>query len=167
MNNAVIKTLKLDCTYRPLEVIDSLEALILCIVGKAIAVEEYEHRINSPSRTFNLPSVIVLKSVVKFMNYTLSPNRSNILWRDKGICQYCANKFNNADLTLDHIIPKSRGGQNSWTNLVACCKDCNQIKSNRTPEEARMKLIAKPKKPTDSILRNMHEMHSSWENYLW
>jgi len=162
-----MKTLKLDLTYRPVGVIDCLEALVLCIVGKATAVEEYDHEVNSPSLSFKIPSVIVLKNVVKFMNQGLRPTRSNIIWRDHNKCQYCANDFAAGELTLDHIVPRSRGGKNTWTNLVACCKKCNQTKRDRTPEEADMKLLKKPLKPHNSILRHANTIEPIWNIYLW
>ena len=83
-----MKTLKLDLSYRPIGIIDCLEALVMCIVGKAVAVEEYEEEISSPSVTFKIPSVIVLRIVVKYMSNSLNANRSNIIWRDKNQCQY-------------------------------------------------------------------------------
>jgi len=162
-----MKTLKLDFSYRPIEVIDSLEALVMCIVGKAVAVEEYEEEISSPSMTFKIPSVIVLKRLVKYINSTLYVNRNNIFWRDRGQCQYCGIIETPKELTLDHIIPKSRGGKNTWKNLVTCCKICNQEKRDRTPEEAEMKLLNKPKAPRYSILRDMKDICPSWKIYLW
>ena len=83
--------LKLDSAYRPIEVIDAIEALVMCIVGKASVIETYEKRISSPSVTFDLPAVIVLKTVVKFRLTTVACNRINIIWRDQNQCQYCKN----------------------------------------------------------------------------
>lgn len=162
-----MKTLKLDLTYRPVGVIDCLEALVLCIVGKATAVEEYDSEVKSPSVSFKIPSVIVLKNVVKFINQGLRPTRNNIIWRDHGKCQYCANNFALSELTLDHVVPRSRGGKNTWTNLVACCKKCNQAKRDRTPEEAEMELLRKPLKPHNSILRHANAIEPIWNIYLW
>ena len=162
-----MKTLKLDLTYRPVGVIDCLEALVLCIVGKATAVEEYDEEVNSPSLSFKIPSVIVLKNVVKFMNQGLRPTRSNIIWRDHNKCQYCTCDFTTSELTLDHVVPRSRGGKNTWTNLVACCRKCNQAKRDRTPEEAGMELLRKPLKPHNSILRHAHGIEPIWNIYLW
>ena len=162
-----MKTLKLDLTYRPVGVIDCLEALVLCIVGKATAVEEYDSEVNSPSVSFKIPSVIVLKNVVKFINQGLRPTRNNIIWRDHGKCQYCANNLALSELTLDHVVPRSRGGKNTWTNLVACCKKCNQAKRDRTPEEAGMELLRKPLKPHNSILRYASKIEPIWNIYLW
>ena len=85
-----MKTLKLDATYRPVGIVDCIEALVLCIVGKAVAVEEYEEDISSPSVTFKIPSVIVLKTIVKYFDFQLSPNRTNVIWRDNNACQYCS-----------------------------------------------------------------------------
>ena len=113
-----MKTLKLDSTYRPVGVIDCIEALVMCIVGKATAVEEYEDEISSPSVTFKLPSVIVLKTVVKFISRGIKPSRNNILWRDKNQCQYCGVIESPREMTIDHVVPRSRGGENSWSNLV-------------------------------------------------
>lgn len=162
-----MKTLKLDSTYRPVGVIDCIEALVMCIVGKATAVEEYEDEISSPSVTFKLPSVIVLKTVVKFINTGIRPARNNILWRDKNQCQYCGVIESSRDMTIDHVTPRSRGGENTWSNLVTCCKKCNQKKGNRTPEEANMSLLNKPVKPRNSVLRQISDVQPIWNIYLW
>lgn len=162
-----MKTLKLDFTYRPVDIVDCLEALVLCIVGKAIAVEEYDEEIASPSVTFKIPSVIVLKNIVKYVNHELRPTRNNIIWRDNNTCQYCGYVGCSSNLTLDHVMPKSRGGQNTWKNLVASCKKCNQKKRDRTPEEAGMKLLNKPKKPKNSVLKSIKEIQPIWNIYLW
>lgn len=162
-----MKTLKLDATYRPIEVIDSLDALVLCILGKARAIENYEEQISSPSVTFNFPCVIVLDKAVKFSQNNAKPNRTNVLWRDNNICQYCNNKFLPNELTLDHVIPKSRGGKNTWFNLVTCCKECNQKKRNKTPEEARMSLVRPPFKPKNVLMRHIEPHLSVWKEYIW
>ena len=162
-----MKTLKLDATYRPVGIVDCIEALVLCIVGKAVAVEEYEEDISSPSITFKIPSVIVLKTIVKYFDFQLSPNRTNVIWRDNNACQYCSKKMQSSDLTMDHVLPKSCGGENTWTNLVTCCKKCNQKKRDRTPKEAGMKLRKKPIKPKVSLLRYANEIIPIWNIYLW
>lgn len=162
-----MKTLKLDATYRPIGVVDCLEALVMCIVGKATAVEEYEEEISSPSITFKIPSVIVLKTVVKFISTGIRPSRNNIFWRDKNQCQYCGVIESPRDMTIDHVIPRSRGGENTWSNLVTCCKRCNQKKGNRTPEEANMSLLNKPVKPRNSVLRQISDVQPIWNIYLW
>ena len=130
--------LKLDASYRPIEVIDALEALVMCIIGKATPVETYDKKIKSTTKAFDLPAVIVLKTVVKFRFTTVACNRQNIIWRDGNQCQYCANFFPDDKLTMDHVIPKSRGGKNTWENLVAAGKKCNQKKGYRTTNESGM-----------------------------
>tara|TARA_A100000164_G_scaffold378676_1_gene420885 strand:+ start:616 stop:1152 length:537 start_codon:yes stop_codon:yes gene_type:complete len=162
-----LKTLKLDLTYRPIEVIDSIEALVLCLVGKAIAVEEYENTIRSPSSMFQLPSVIVLKNLVKYRITTIHCTRENVMARDKYTCQYCGDRPLKKELTLDHVLPKSRGGQNTWQNLVSACKKCNQKKGNKTPKEARMFPMNKPCKPKYDFLGNVNFVQDVWLNYLW
>ena len=86
------KSLKLDSSYRPLEVIDSLEALVLCLCGKAVAVEKYCRKIKTVKESFQLPAVIVLNKMVKFRYSGLSPNKHNVFWRDNYQCQYCGVK---------------------------------------------------------------------------
>ncbi len=161
--------LKLDASYRPIEVIDAIEALVMCIIGKATPVETYETKINSPSKTFDLPAVIVLKSIVKFRFTTVACNRTNIVWRDNNQCQYCANYFPTDKLTMDHVLPKSRGGKNTWENLVTACMKCNQKKGSRTPKESGMIPLKKPVRPKANILRTVSKSQISelWKNYLW
>jgi len=164
-----MKALKLDSSFRPIEVIDALEALVLCIVGKARAIEIYGQKIRSATRSFDLPAVIVLNRYVKFRLSVVSPNRINVLSRDNNRCQYCAKTFPERELTLDHIIPKSRGGGNTWTNLVAACKKCNQKKGAKIPQESGMHPLRKPVKPKLSVLKSVSEAEISelWKNYLW
>ena len=161
--------LKLDSSYRPLEIVDAVEALVLCLIGKAYAVETYQQKVRSVSESFELPAVIVLTRYVKFKFKTISPTRKNIIWRDDNKCQYCAKEYESKILTLDHILPRSKGGKNTWTNLVAACKKCNQKKGNRTPEQAGMKLIRIPVHPKTTILNMLEvkQVNDLWKNYLW
>ena len=163
------KALKLDSSYRPLEIVDAVEALVLCLIGKAYAVETYKEKIRSVSESFELPAVIVLTRYVKFKFKTISPTRKNIIWRDENRCQYCAKEFESRTLTLDHIVPRSKGGKNTWLNLVAACKKCNQKKGDRTPEDAGMKLIRAPERPRTTIwnMLGTEKVSDLWKNYLW
>lgn len=164
-----MKALKLDSSYRPVDVIDAVEALVLCIIGKARIIESYKKEIKSVTQSFKLPAVIVLNRYVKFRFSYVACNRINVLWRDKNQCQYCGVVFKPKELTLDHIIPKSRGGKNTWTNLVAACKKCNQKKGDKTISESGMKIIRKPKVPKTTILKSLENSQISdlWKNYLW
>lgn len=164
-----MKTLKLDSSYRPVAVIDSIEALVLCIIGKAKAIERYAETINSVKESFELPAVIVLNKYIKFRFSYMSCNKMNILWRDNNQCQYCSKPLRSGNLTIDHILPKSKGGNNSWLNLVAACKRCNQKKGDKTPAESGMYLKRKPYIPKTNILKsiNKEQISPKWKNYLW
>jgi len=162
-----MKALKLDATYRPVEIIDAIEALVLCIIGKAMALESYTKEIYSPARSFKIPAVIVLRNVVKYKFNGIVCNRQNVLWRDQNRCQYCSKIFATENLTIDHVIPKSRGGNKTWKNLVAACKKCNQKKGCRTPIECGMILIRNPTKPKLTILKTTNRISDLWKNYLW
>ena len=163
------KTLKLDSSYRPIEVVDSLEALVLCLVGKAYAVETYAKEIRSVSKSFSLPAVIVLTRYVRFKFKAIPCSRKNVIWRDKSQCQYCAKIFDKDSLTIDHVLPRSKGGGNTWTNLVAACKKCNQKKGDRTPEQANMDLLRVPAAPKTNVLLSLGSEPIShlWKDYLW
>ena len=163
------KALKLDSAFRPIEIVDSIEALVLCLVGKAYAVENYSKEINSISQTFQLPAVIVLRRYIKNKFKRVACTRKNIIWRDDKQCQYCSKYFEEDLLTVDHVLPRSRGGQNSWSNLVTACKKCNQKKGNNTPKEAGMPLLRTPKEPKPNVLRTVNKKQFSflWQDYLW
>jgi 5-methylcytosine-specific restriction endonuclease McrA len=160
-------TLKLDASYRPVEVIEALEALVMCLIGKAKVLEEHEMEICSPTKTFKLPAVIVINRVIKYALLGSRATRRNVCLRDDNTCQYCDKRFAYADLTIDHVIPKSRGGSNDWTNLVACCKRCNQNKGPRTPVEANMKLSREPYQPHYTELKIKIYYQDIWQDYLW
>ena len=162
-----MKALKLDATYRPVGIIDAIEALVLCIIGKATALENYTREIRSPVQSFKIPAVIVLKNVVRYRFSGIICNRQNIIWRDQNKCQYCSAVFSTDNLTVDHVIPKSRGGQKTWKNLVAACKKCNQKKGCRTPQECGMMLSRQPTKPKTNIFKTTTQVSHLWKNYLW
>jgi len=164
-----VKTLKLDSSFRPIDIISSVEALVMCLVGKARALESYTQTVKSVSESFALPSVIVLNRYVKFRFSYVVCSRANLFHRDQSECQYCGKYRDHKSMTIDHVIPKSRGGKNTWENLVVACKKCNQKKGNKTPAEAGMRLLRLPKKPKESILRTIKREHINpdWKNYLW
>jgi hypothetical protein len=153
-------TLKLDAAWNPIDIIDGFKGFNMCYSGRANMVLKYEEGF--------FPAVIVLKEYIRkdFVSYNC--NRKNVIWRDKNLCQYCGNKFSFHELTMDHVIPKSRGGDKSWENIVACCKKCNTKKSNKTPEEARMPLIKKPSVPRWSIqfLLRDKEIPNEWNDFI-
>jgi 5-methylcytosine-specific restriction endonuclease McrA len=120
---------------------------------------------------------IYLPNVIRLRTYRHIPvrlqvvTRKNIYLRDANTCQYCGSKLKSDDLTLDHIIPKSRGGKSSWDNMVACCRVCNSRKDNRTPEEAGMPLLHRPLPATvhtgRHVLRSMGLEVQEWGRYLF
>ena len=163
--DAKFYTLKLDAAWQPLEIIDSLKGFSMVYSGRARIVENYTQQFNA---LFYYPSVIVLKNYVRTRPVYLSPTRLNIYWRDLYKCQYCCEKFHESKLTLDHVIPKSKGGLKSWENLVTSCGRCNQKKGSKTPFEASMKLFKVPTKPKFSVFRTKPHLKIplSWKKFI-
>jgi len=145
-----METLVLNASYEPIRVINWERAMYYLFTEKADLVTTYANKIvRSAYEVFKVPKVIKLRKYVKLLsNLTnVKYSRKGILKRDKLMCQYCGKKCSNKTATLDHIIPKSRGGKNNWTNIVTACFKCNGMKGDRTPREASMKLLSKPKRP--------------------
>ena len=163
--NTYQHTLKLDAAWQPLEIIDSLKGFSMVYSGRARVVENHIQQFNA---FFYYPSIIVLNTYIRKKPVHLSPTRSNIYWRDMYRCQYCYETFSHPKLTLDHVIPKSRGGVKSWENIVTCCTKCNQKKGNRTPDESFMKLFKVPTVPKFSALRTnpFTKVPLSWKKFL-
>ena len=162
------RVLVLNQSYEPISVCSAKKAFLLIFLLKADPVAEREDRVlRSVNATYPYPSVIRLSSYirVRFKNVELS--RRNILRRDNNQCQYCGKIT--TPLTLDHIIPRSRGGMDTWDNLVTACIRCNNRKGNQTPEEAGIKLAKQPRKPHHVIfLKNfMGKVDEAWKPYLF
>lgn len=116
-----------------------------------------------------IPRIIVLLFFDRLPRKEIKLTRYNVFERDRHMCQYCGQTFDRKELNLDHVIPRDRGGQTTWENIVCSCIPCNTRKSNRTPAEAKMKLIKKPKKPRLRTFLNVsvHKMpHHSWRHFL-
>jgi len=103
--------------------------------------------IHTPSMQIRLPEVILLTAFNGFIKREVRLSRRNIFERDNHRCQYCGQRFAKSDLTIDHVLPRSRGGRDTWANLVLACVRCNIRKANRTPEEAHMHLLKRPTVP--------------------
>lgn len=103
--------------------------------------------IHTPTMRIRIPEVIILRAFNGFIRREVRFSRRNIFERDKNTCQYCARVLPKPDLTIDHLVPRSRGGHDTWTNLVLACVPCNVKKGNRTPKEAHMPLVRRPVKP--------------------
>jgi len=163
-----IAVLKLDSSFKPIEVITWEEAFLLTWLKKAWAVEYSDKWVHSATKAFQIPSVIVLFQYIDEKFFTLPCTRKNILIRDDNRCQYCAKSFREADLTIDHVVPKSKGGNSRWTNVVAACKPCNQKKRDYLIEEAPVSLIKRPRKPSyrSIILKRFQDTNIQWKEYF-
>jgi 5-methylcytosine-specific restriction endonuclease McrA len=142
------RVLVLNATYEPLSIISVQRAIVLLLKEKAELIEAAEERLHASRMSLPVPLVIRLVYYVRIpRQVTLSPTRYTVLLRDNFTCQYCGSAPGRVNLTLDHILPRSRGGQTSWDNVVAACKPCNVRKGDRTPEEAAMVLRKRPGRP--------------------
>lgn len=162
MNNRV---LVLNQDYRPLMVCSVQRAFILVYMNKSEMVRSANgHKINSVTQSFPMPSVIRLNRYVNAPYKGVALTRQNVFKRDNFECQYCGTR---RDLTLDHVLPSSRGGKHAWTNLATACKRCNAKKGDYTPEEAQMILKRKPYKPSYALfLHDNNSPHTEWDEYL-
>ncbi len=113
---------------------------------------------------FKRPTIVRLNKYVYIPHKKVTLSRYNIYRRDDYSCVYCDSKDN---LTIDHVKPKSKGGKNTWENLVTCCKKCNQRKGNRTPEESGIHLIEAPYEPKGLGYRFKSYSQELWKDYLW
>lgn len=141
LNNLV---LVLNACFEPCNVVTVKRALTLVLGGKAVVESPGKETVQTAHATFPVPSVIRLIVYRRIPRMTRSVSRKNILLRDRFTCQYCGAVFVTSKLTLDHVVPRSKGGGNSWENLVTSCKPCNALKADRTPQEAGMRLLHKP-----------------------
>ncbi len=142
VNKAV---LVLNQNYEPLNVCNLRRALVLVIDGKAEILEEHPSWICSPRRVFPSPSVIRMVYLIRRPRPRVKLTRREVFIRDNFTCQYCGRQ--GSDLTIDHIIPRSRGGGHSWDNLVSACKSCNHRKGGKSLSQARMDLRTVPAEP--------------------
>jgi 5-methylcytosine-specific restriction endonuclease McrA len=164
-------TLLLNSTFEPLMVVSWKKAVILVMLEKVEVIEEYDRIIRGVNFGLKAPAVIRLNRYFRRKTPIVKFSRQNLYLRDRGRCQYCGNLFESRGLTYDHVIPRSRGGQTDWTNVVTCCVPCNLKKGGRTPEEAGMSLIRKPKAPIWipmlTVSLGLHEPPEPWKNYLY
>ncbi len=162
------RVLILNASYEPLHVCSVKRAVSLLMHEVAERIEDSDKVLRSPSQLFPVPSVIRLKKFVKRpYRQRVAFNRKNVFRRDDHSCQYCGVKA--SELTLDHVLPRSRGGSTSWENVVACCHKCNARKRDRLPEEANMNLSRKPFAPQfmfSSAFGLISDVDPLWEPYL-
>lgn len=161
-----MRTLVLNAGYEPLAVISFRRALVLVMNQKAaIVTVDAEHPVFGSTTSFDRPSVIILTRYVRIPQSRLVPvSRRGVLRRDANRCAYCDRHAT----TIDHVQPRSRGGEDSWENLVACCLACNNAKGDRTPREMGWTLRFRPKAPHGSawVVRGIERPESAWDEYL-
>src|ERR1700757_274427 len=137
--------LVLNASYEPINICGARRALVLVLKGVARTEEEQGAILHAARVRVPMPSVIRLLEYRRIPHQTRALSRKNILLRDRNTCQYCGEVVASGELTLDHVIPRSRGGTSPWENLFACCHLCNRRKENRLPAETGMKLLREPR----------------------
>ena len=156
-------------SYYPLSVWSWQDAIKSVFLQRVTIVSNYDRVVSSPSFSMKLPSVIALKN---FINPQSNPNftRFNVFLRDKFLCQYCGS---GNELTFDHLLPRSKGGQTNWNNVVTACSSCNVKKGGRLFINSGMTLNQKPYQPTTEDLHKNGKnfppnfLHKSWMDYLY
>ncbi len=165
-----MRTLVLNAGYEPMQLISWQRALCLVLSAKAELVAEYGEAVRSVSRRFPLPSVVRLTRYVTYVRHfgLLKCTRRNVFLRDQYQCQYCGVRCSPALATLDHVVPRSKGGRTSWDNVVTCCHACNRHKGDKSPKEMSMRLLRVPRRPhwTDVLEDQENPYHNSWLPYL-
>ena len=167
MNSAV---LVLNASYEPLSIISVKRAIVLLLKEKAELVEAAERHLQSEHVRLPQPLVIRLVQYIRVPGRLALPlTRRFVLARDHYTCQYCSAQPGHNALTIDHVIPRSRGGVKRWDNVVAACRTCNQRKGSRTPKEAHMQLLREPFRPRYIALALVGELqeHDAWRKYMY
>ncbi|KAA6231849.1 HNH endonuclease [Chlorobium phaeovibrioides] len=162
------KVLVLNSSYEPLSVCDAQKAILLLFGGKAVPVTHHPERfICTVTETYPMPSIVRLTVFVRVPYKRIMLNRKNIIRRDAFQCQYCGKT--DAPLTIDHIIPRSRGGEDSWENLITACRRCNSKKGSRTPREAGMPIMKQPQRPNHLMFMQQLTAAAAedWKPYLY
>ena len=162
------RVLVLNASYEPINVCTMRRAAVLVLKERAEVLEEREGALRSERLALQRPCVIRLHRYVRIPRdvHRRKITRKAVLARDAWTCQYCGHQA--AGLTVDHVIPRSRGGPSEWDNIVAACAPCNRRKGNRTPHEARMHPSSHPKPPGPTVFIRIASprIPAAWEAYL-
>lgn len=159
-------------SYFPLSVWPWQDAVKAVFLGRVNIVSEYERMVRSPTLTMRLPSVVSLKEYIPTARRPAF-TRFNVFLRDRFTCQYCGVRSPAEGLTFDHVIPKSRGGRTTWSNVVAACEPCNLRKGGLMPAAAHMFPRIRPRQPTTVELQENgrayppNYLHESWRDFLY
>ncbi len=162
-----VKVLLLNQNYEPVTVVSAQKAIILTFLEKVEIVERHDRWVHSQHTALPLPSIVRLLRYIRIPNQHVELSRRNILKRDNFRCQYCGTT--KGPFTVDHIIPKVKGGGESWENLVCACVRCNNRKGDRTPEQANLKLVKSPRRPSHLffIQHHMGVSDDCWKPYIF
>ncbi len=163
--------LVLNASYEPINICGARRALVLVLKGIARTEEEHGMTLHAQRSRIAMPSVIRLLEYRRIPHQTRALSRKNILLRDRNSCQYCGVVLPSAELTLDHVVPRSRGGNSTWENLVACCHACNRRKGNRLLHEIDDMALLKEPRPfslhtSRQIMRMLGRGDDRWRKYL-
>jgi len=164
------QVLVLNATYEPMSVVSVRRAVLLLLKEKAEIVEAAEAYLRSARIQLPVPLVIRLVCYVRIPHRLALPvSRRTVLARDQYTCQYCSTQPGRALLTMDHVIPRSRGGDTCWENVVTACGPCNRRKGGRTPEEAQMPVLKSPRRPRYLALTLLEgsSAHETWDKYMY
>ncbi len=157
------RSLVLNATFEPLGVVAARRAVVLVIKEKAEILESNGVVFHSEHVTIPAPSVVKLRAFIRVPPRARTAlTRRAVFARDNWACQYCGNAAEN----VDHVVPKSKGGEHSWENVVAACRRCNQRKENRTYHEVGLKLRTQPRAPRDGFRLSLGRLEPEWEAYL-
>lgn len=164
--------LVLNASYEPINICGARRALVLVLKGVARTEEEQNNILHAARVRMPMPSVIRLLEYRRIPHQTRALSRKNILLRDRNTCQYCGCVLTTSELTLDHVLPRSKGGTSTWENLVACCHDCNRRKGSQLLHELQdMKLMREPRPfslhTSRHIMRMLGSGDAAWRKYLY
>lgn len=161
------KVLLLNSDYEPLSVCGPNRAMRLLLLGKVDSVEPEGMVLRSVKASIKLPSVMRLTYYRRVYKRDIPLTKRNVIRRDGSTCQYCGKHSTN--MTVDHVVPQSRGGKDEWKNMVCACPDCNAKKDDRTPAQAGMVLKSRPRRPRyfSFAVAKMQEVPVVWKPYLF
>ncbi|HMO57751.1 MAG TPA: HNH endonuclease [Roseiflexaceae bacterium] len=164
------RVLVLNASYEPLQLISIRRAVVLLLQDKAELVEAAAQRLRASGISFEVPLVIRLVRYIRIPRRLRLPcSRRGVFARDRETCMYCGSQPGRGSLTVDHVLPRSRGGLTTWDNVVAACRECNHRKGGRTPEEAMMTLLTVPRQPQYVAFALLGELerHDVWKKYAY
>lgn len=165
------QTLVLNQGYEPIKIVSWQRAITLLFLGKCEVIEEYDRDIKTTSLVIKIPSIVRLFKAFRRHKKPTKFSRINIYGRDNYSCQYCGAKKQIAELSYDHVVPRSHGGKTTWTNIVTACETCNRKKANRTPAQAGMRLLKVPVQPASTptlvVTVSKTSVPDAWRDFLY